>query len=185
MSLRSSGLQRPRWTAPGFVVLAALTLVLTLESAPAAGEVALKSDAEQRQGKPTVKLNHLEFPAMLAAKRYEKFLRKTLAKEVRSVDWGASSDSTIEYRFAVTELSVQREGNALRVRCSASGRLPRGQSAKSQLSFGGDPKQQSQLIERVLSIVARGVISRLAEIERVRRGELSDSHVQAPPQPVD
>ncbi|MEN9580728.1 MAG: hypothetical protein RJA70_3737 [Pseudomonadota bacterium] len=145
----------------------------------------LADGSEQSRGKPTVKLDHLGFPAMLGGQRYEKFLRKALAKEVLSVDWGASSDSTIEYRFFVTELTVQRKGDALLVKCSASGRLPRGQSAKSQLSFGGDPAKHSQLIERVLGIVARGVISRLAEIERVRRGELNHARVPAPSLPVD
>ena len=118
---------------------------------------------------------------MLGGKKYERYLRQVLSQEAGRANWGASSDSTIEYRFFVEKLTIQRQDDAIVVRCAARGRLPRGRSAKSQLSFGGNPREQSALVKRVLSIVARGVITRLAEMERVRRGDLDDSRVITPP----
>ncbi len=118
-------------------------------------------------GGPRVELNHLELPPTV--KQYERFLRRVLAREAHKVDWGAGAGSTIQYRFFVDELRVTVKDNALVVRCAAIGRLPRGRSAKSQLSFGGELGKKRQLIERVLTIVARGVLTRLSELERERR----------------
>jgi hypothetical protein len=133
------------------------------------------------KGRPEVKLDRLDFPAgVAAAGAHKKRLKRILAREARRADWGTGRGSRIEYRFEVTELAISREGGVLRVRCSAIGRLPGGKSAKSQLSFGGDPAQAGKVIERVLEIVARGVITRLAELERVRRGDLPKSWVRAP-----
>ena len=69
----------------------------------------------------------------------------------------------------------------LRVRCTAFGRLPSGKTAKSHLDYGGDPKAHGEVVKRVLEMVARGVITRLAELERVRRGELERARVRLPP----
>lgn len=132
--------------------------------------------------RPKVVLDQLEFPVRLGASKYKEHLRRVLQREVRQVDWGASSDSTIEYRYRVTKLTVAQDGDVLRVTCEAVGMLPRGRSAKSQLTFGGSPREHTRLIQRVLTIVARGVITRLAEMERVRRGELRNQRVKPPPE---
>ena len=57
----------------------------------------------------------------------------------------------------------------LKVRCTALGRLPKGKTARSKLEFGGDPKDPRKVIDHVLTIVARGVLARLADLERDRR----------------
>lgn len=133
------------------------------------------------KGRPKVKLDRLDFPHDVVGRRYfEKRLRFMLKKEARRADWGAGRESTIEYRFAVTELSFDKSGEVLRVTCAAVGKLPGGKTAKSRLSFGGDPNKRNALVENVLGIVARGVITRLAELERIRRGDLSDSRVRPP-----
>ncbi|HEX2735106.1 MAG TPA: hypothetical protein VHM70_26050 [Polyangiaceae bacterium] len=118
---------------------------------------------------PTVRLDRLDLPA--EASRYERFLRKTLEKEARHLDWGAGSGSVVEYRFVLQSLEIVVKDDVLNVRCTAMGRLPHGRSAKSQLNFGGEPKQREKLVERVLGIVAHGVLTRLAELERERRLE--------------
>lgn len=126
--------------------------------------------AEEPPGRPKVVLDHLDFPAELGAKKYGKHLLGELSRETRRVDWGASSDSTIQYRYAVKQLTVtQREGNVLEVRCEALGRLPSGRIASGSLTFSGAPSERDALVKKVLSIVARGVIARLADIERERR----------------
>lgn len=140
----------------------------------------LLSNSAEGRSRPKVVLDHIEFPAMLGGNRYKKHLVKALRKEAHRVDWGAGADSTIQYRFSVKELAVQRKGDAIVVKCEAVGRLPRGRSANSKLNFGGDPRHRSKLVEKVLEIVARGVISRLAEMERVRRGALKDARIIAP-----
>jgi hypothetical protein len=59
----------------------------------------------------------------------------------------------------------------LNVHCTALGRLPGGKSARSHIAFGGNPQQRERVLKSVLEIVARGVITRLAALERARRTE--------------
>jgi len=119
---------------------------------------------------PRVKLDRLSLPPdLIGAKAYEAHLRSTLRREVRHADWGAGSASKISYRFAVEQLDLREENGVLHVTCTARGRLPKGKSAKSQIVFGGDPRQRTKVVQHVLDIVARGVVTRLAELERARR----------------
>jgi hypothetical protein len=117
-----------------------------------------------------VHLDRLDFPDVPGAAEYKRHLERFLRKEARRVRWGAGRGNRIEYRFEVVELSVRREGDVLRVKCSAIGRLPGKQSARSQLTFGGDPTRPQHAVREVLEIVARGVLGRLAALERRRRG---------------
>jgi len=123
------------------------------------------------EGQAEIKLDKLVFPKDVQdGKAFEKHLKRTLRREAYRADWGAGRANKIEYRFEVTQLAFTLEEGALRIKCAAIGRLPGGQTAKSQLSFGGDPGQRMKLTKRVLEIVARGVVTRLAELERRRRG---------------
>jgi hypothetical protein len=122
------------------------------------------------QGRPSVTLDRLVFPSNLERRgELERHLKNVLRREARRADWGAGSHAKIEYRFIVEELSVAVEGRVLRVRCTALGRLPKGKSARSRLEVGGSPGRRLEEIKKVLEIVARGVITRLAELERHRR----------------
>ena len=125
---------------------------------------------EPRLPRPKVKLDRLALPADLPfAKEYESHLRGTLRREARRADWGAGAGSKISYRFFVEQLELREEAGVLHVTCTALGRLPRGKSAKSHIVFGGNPRERKKVVERVLDIVARGVVTRLAELERARR----------------
>ncbi|MES1178816.1 MAG: hypothetical protein ABUL62_31125 [Myxococcales bacterium] len=120
--------------------------------------------------RPKIKLDRLALPAdLVGAKEYETHLRGTLRREARRADWGARSGSKISYRFFVERLELREEDGVLHVTCTALGRLPRGKSAKSHIVFGGDPRERKKVVEHVLDIVARGVVTRLAELERARR----------------
>lgn len=141
---------------------------------------ALAAESPAASGGPTVILDRLDFPVILGSSKYEKHLRKALRAAAADADWGAGPDSTIEYRFTVKTLTVEQKGDVLTVKCTAAGTLPRGRQAQSKLSFGGSPREHSELIRRVLTIVARGVITRLAEIERVRRGKQREAQVLSP-----
>lgn len=121
-------------------------------------------------GRPRIEIDRLTFPeGVPGATEYIRHLKFTLRKESRRADWGAGRQSTISFRFVVEELSLVDQGNALQVRCSARGELPRQRTARSRLVYSGDPKQSRELVRRVLTIVARGVVTRLADIERTRR----------------
>jgi hypothetical protein len=102
-----------------------------------------------------------------------KRLLSILRREARRADWGAGRGSTIALRFFVTELAVSEGTDATRVRCTAVGRLPKGKLARGSLQYSGDAHQPDQVVERTLEIVARGVLARLAELERARRSVLA------------
>ena len=148
-----------------FCVLSAASLL-----PPAAARAETEAELPAAASRPKVKLDRLTFPPeVVGAKELESHLRGTLKREARRADWGAGSGSKISYRFFVEELQLREEAGVLHVSCTALGRLPKGKSAKSHIVFGGDPHDRKKVVERVLDIVARGVVTRLAELERARR----------------
>jgi hypothetical protein len=131
------------------------------------------ADSLSAEGRPKIVLDYLELPAdVAAAAQTRKQLKTILYRETRRVRWGAGTGSTITYRFYVTKLGFEQQGDVLRVTCHAVGKLPRGKTAKSTLTFSGPASERNALVQRVLEIVARGVVTRLAEMERIRRGDL-------------
>jgi hypothetical protein len=124
------------------------------------------------KGRPRIKLDRVTLPA--GAPYPEETLRHlkfVLHREARRADWGTGAKSTISLRFTIEMLALEQQKNALHVRCSALGELPRRRTARSQLRYGGEIAQGKKLVFQVLEIVARGVISRLADMERTRRSE--------------
>jgi len=121
------------------------------------------------QGRPQVRLDQLVFPEVDGGAALERHFRRTLSQAARKADWGAGSGAKIEYRVTVEALDLRLEDGVLRVRCTALGRLPKGKSARSHIEFGGAPSERPALLRRVLEIVARGVVTRLAALERERR----------------
>lgn len=133
-------------------------------------EEPVRQTTPEHLGRPVVKLDRLEFPENVAnAKAYISHLKRVLRREAARADWGAGRGARIEYRFSVTALTLSHGGDVLTVTCAAVGKLPKGKVARSRISFGGDPRKPREVVSRVLEIVARGVITRLAELERVRR----------------
>jgi len=152
----------------GITLIAGIAL-----GAPGAGARSPSSPSESRrpQGRPRIVLDRLVLPAELSqAPALERHLRSALSRETRRADWGAGRGSTITYRFFIEKLSITEEGGVVRVHCTALGKLPKGKVARSRLTFSGAPAERRALVQRVLEIVARGVIGRLAELERIRRG---------------
>jgi hypothetical protein len=122
------------------------------------------------QGRPNVRLDQLVFPEAVEGRAtLERHFRRTLGQAAKQADWGAGSGAKIEYRVTVETLESRLEDGVLRVRCTALGRLPKGKSARSHIEFGGAPAERQALLRRVLEIVARGVVTRLAALERERR----------------
>jgi hypothetical protein len=124
------------------------------------------------RGRPDVKLDRLEFPKDLPrSAALERHFRFHLRRAARKADRGAGRGAKIEYRVRVEELEASERGGVLSVRCTALGRLPGGKSARSHIAFGGNPRQRERVLKNVLEIVARGVVTRLAALERERRAE--------------
>ena len=157
---------------PALLSIGLLSLALfgSLSPAVARAEVADDDSSAALLGRPRIKLDRLALPADLVGKKeIETHLRGTLRREARRADWGAGAHSKISYRFFVEQLELREEAGVLHVTCTALGRLPKGKSAKSHIVFGGDPRERTKVIQHVLDIVARGVVTRLAELERARR----------------
>jgi hypothetical protein len=156
--------------ALGSILLACLLAGPILPASARAQESALIAPDDGPEGRPHIVLDQLVVPDNLPEhQRLSKVLDKVLKHEARRVQWGAGRNSRIAYRFYLEQLELTVEHGVLRVKCTALGRLPKGKSARSKLDFGGDPKDARKVIDHVLTIVARGVLSRLAELERDRR----------------
>jgi hypothetical protein len=154
----------------GSLLLACLLVGPILPASARAQEATLIGPDDGPEGRPRIVLDQLVVPDNLPEhQRLSKVLDKVLKHEARRVQWGAGRSNRIAYRFYLEQLDLSVEHGVLRVRCTALGRLPKGKSARSKLDFGGDPKDSQKVIDHVLTIVARGVLSRLAEIERDRR----------------
>jgi hypothetical protein len=122
------------------------------------------------QGRPRIRVDRVRLPPNVAgAAGYAKKLRRVLLREARRADWGAGAGSSIVFRFTVERLELEQQGKLLQVHCSAIGELPKGRTARSQLRFGGHAAEGERLVFKVLEIVARGVVTRLADLERARR----------------
>jgi hypothetical protein len=153
-----------------FALLSSLTLVASAPGAAFAAEPALIGPSDGPEGRPHVVLDRLEVPATMPEhQRISKVLEKVLKHEQHRVEWGAGRYSRITYRFYLEQLDLSVERGVLKVRCTALGKLPKGKTARSKLEFGGDPTNPRKVIDHVLSIVARGVLARLADLERDRR----------------
>jgi hypothetical protein len=165
-SPRQRGIRSP---LPLLLLVAfAATMIAPLRAA--AREPALIGPAEGPAGRPNIVLDRLVVPPDFPEqRRVTKVLEKVLKHEARRFQWGAGQGSRITYRFYLEQLDLSVERGVLKVRCTAFGRLPKGKTARSKLEFGGDPREPRKVIDHVLTIVARGVLSRLAELERDRR----------------
>ena len=151
-------------------MIASLSLGPALSRVAEATEPALIGPDDGPVGRPQIVLDRLVVPAtMPEQKRVTKVLEKALKREAHRFEWGAGRGSRIEYRFTLEQLDLSVERGVIKVRCTALGRLPKGKTARSRLEFGGDANKAHQVIDHVLLIVARGVLSRLADLERNRR----------------
>jgi hypothetical protein len=157
----------------GFLSLLAILTAAPLSLAPATAlgrEPALVAPEGGPEGQPKIVLDRLVVPLDTPEnQRVTRVLEKVLKHEARRVEWGAGRNSRITYRFYLEQLDLSVERGVLIVRCTALGRLPKGKTARSKLEFGGDPREARKVIDHVLTIVARGVLSRLAELEQDRR----------------
>jgi hypothetical protein len=165
---------------PCVLALVAATLVTRAALAeapddPEAGEAPppiARGVAPPQQSRPTVRLDRLDLPPGLPrGTALERHFRFQLKKAAHRADWGAQRGAKIEYRVKLEELSVREGNGVIHVKCTALGSLPKGRTTRTLIEFGGNPAERQRVIEHVLEIVARGVVTRLAAIERGRRAQ--------------
>jgi hypothetical protein len=121
------------------------------------------------RGRATVEWTQVVAPATTEKKegdRLARALRGLLKEASRKSDFGKAGK--VALRARITEYIVEKKGDVLRIRCTVVGRLEGGASAKSRISYGGDPNDPKGLEKQVLAMVAQGVTSRLAAIARAR-----------------
>ena len=128
--------------------------------------------APQEVGRPTVRLDRLELPPGVGSD-LERYFRLQLKHAARRADWGAKRGARIEYRVKLEELTLREGDHVIHVRCTALGSLPRGRTTRTFIDFGGNPADRAKVTRHVLEIVARGVVTRLAAIERERRAQVA------------
>jgi hypothetical protein len=100
----------------------------------------------------------------------ERHLRGVVMRQARQVDWGRAG--TIEATIEVTDLSAVSRDGVVRVTCSGHGRLSAGQGgrvARSRFSMGGRPKDRAALERQILTMLGRGLVTRLADIAKGSR----------------
>jgi hypothetical protein len=161
---------RPPW-------IVAACLALGLAAPTALGTPRSSNVGEIRTspaGRPKVVVDRVDLPKDVQSPwLVRQRLLPILRREGKRADWGAGRGSRVAFRFQLTELDLAEQGDVLRVRCTAVGQLPRGKRARGSITFSGEAAKRNELVERTLEIVARGVITRLAELERKRRGLLA------------
>lgn len=147
-------------SAPRRPLLAALAALAAL--ALVAPDAAAKGPRKQR-----VVWTDVVLPEGAERARREALLRGILEKEGRRADWGKGRAEPVEAEVHVKDLRVTVEGDVLRVTCAASGKIRKLGVAKSSFSYGGKVTERAALERRVLELVARGLIARLAEMARI------------------
>lgn len=115
--------------------------------------------------KAELSIAKLEMPEDSAAD-FEKRVRRLIRSTAEKLDFGKTK--RVEASFRLKDFDVDRSDGLVRVTATFVGRLQTGGTARSHISFGAKPSKQKSLEKQVLRIVVDSVLSRLAEMARVR-----------------
>jgi hypothetical protein len=133
-----------------------------------AGALLVAQPAEA--GKARVVWTEISMPSDEARPGLERHLRDVVTQQARRMDWGR--DGTVEAKIEVTELSVVTGEGVVRVTCAGHGRVSvgrGGKTARSRFSMGGRPRDRAALERQLLTMLGRGLVTRLADIARSSR----------------
>jgi hypothetical protein len=111
-----------------------------------------------------VEWSRVDVPAGENAARISKVLRAALTQAAHKTNFGKAKSITLSAKLVA--FSAEQRGDVLRVNCTMMGRVQGGQGARSKISFGGSPAQRAELEKQVLTMVANGLVARLAQIVR-------------------
>ncbi len=119
--------------------------------------------------KPKVEWTRVDVPEVENAAKVAKLLKGALTKAAHKADFGKVK--SVKLTAKLLTYKVEQKGDVLRVSCTAIGRVKGGASAKSKISFGGSPAKRAELEKQVLTMVANGLVARLAQIVRSHEGK--------------
>jgi hypothetical protein len=131
-----------------------------------AAALAIAPPAHAAGSKPKIEWARVDVPAVEGAPRLQKLLKKALDQATKHANFGKVKSVSLSAR--VTELTVEERGGVLRITCTAMGRVVGGAGARSRISFGGDPTKHEELEKEVITMVANGLVARLAQIVRTQ-----------------
>ncbi|MFO0615325.1 MAG: hypothetical protein U0414_22215 [Polyangiaceae bacterium] len=124
-------------------------------------------------------LTKLEVPDDTTAD-FEKRLRRLIRSTADHLDFGKSK--RVEASLRLKEFKVEVTDELVRVTATLVGRLTEGGTARSHISFGAKPSKRKSLEKQVLRIVVDSVLTRLAEMARVR--DALEERKKSDPPPV-
>ncbi|AKT36221.1 hypothetical protein [Chondromyces crocatus] len=136
--------------------LFALFLAVAAVATPAVSEAGNKTKVEWKK---------VEAPAGDLHDLLIKRLKPLLKSAASKADFGSGKKVILHAR--IVEFTSVTRGDVHRVSCTLVGRVQGGAPARSRISFGGRPQERVALEKQVLTMVANGVVTRLAEIVRV------------------
>lgn len=116
----------------------------------------------QEASATTVEIGEVSVPDGDAKKKETRRLRAALREAAKEADFGDVKSVTISAE--IVEWKVEQTDDVLRVTCTLVGRLEGGKSARSHISYGGRPNERTKLEKSVVSMVARGLMTRLAQL---------------------
>lgn len=130
----------------------------------ALASLSLTGTSDARRSRTKVEWTSIEVPRQSDEARLKSKLTRHLNDAVKRADFGKIR--RVEATIRVVELKWETQPDLVRLSCTVVGRLKGGPSARSRISFGGDPQRKDQLEEQVLASVARGVVGRIAQLAR-------------------
>jgi hypothetical protein len=142
----------PRW-------LPAILIAVAAAAAPAPAVAS---------GRANVAWKKVDAPPGDNHDRIVRTLRTILKTATRKANFGKRP---VALTARVTEFTSVTRGDVHRVTCTLVGRIVGGPTARSRISFGGHAAERAALEKQVLTMVANGVVTRLAEIAKNRDQE--------------
>lgn len=117
--------------------------------------------------KPKVEWARVDVPEGQDAARRAKLFKEALKQAAKRADFG-KAEQKISLSARIVEMKMEQRGDVLQVTCAVMGRVQGGAGAKSKISYGGSPDKREQLEKDVISMVANGLVARLAQIVRTQ-----------------
>ena len=109
----------------------------------------------------------IEFPPHHDNPTLDAAFRKIIEHEGRHAEWG-DHDAPVEASLCIVQLDVSATQEVVRVSAALTGRLHGGRLARSSVSMGAAPRDRAKLERQVLTMLGRGIVTRLAAMSRAR-----------------
>ena len=120
--------------------------------------------------KPKIEWTKIQVPEGDNAARTTKMLKQALEQAARKANFGKKAKS-VALSARIVELKSELRGDVLQVSCTMMGRVAGAASARSKISYGGSPSTRDELEKQVLTMVANGLVARLAQIARAEEAK--------------